>query len=287
MEDPLLRFTFVDCSTQPPIDMPLSRAFHFRDELEIMRDMLQCPRYHGDTSNVLTGFHGFNVDPTLKHAFHSTLEYPERVRVLREYLPALDHHGQQCPEHVSALIERYRAWRARDLPLLFYCARGLYDTLFARRDRRRVIEFPFTACLDATVDRTFLMYLWMAAVTVEKTLKQPIVTCISTKCKHLALDRVFHCKKLGWIQLVVQTLKTYRDAHDITCHHRAFSGAIQASEIIKELFPHLINKKETKRVIKIAFKRFVAQQNWVKVTPKVTQARVDEMLVRTNENGIK
>lgn len=262
--------------------MPLSQAFHFRDELEIMRDMLQCPRYHGDTFNVLTGFHGFNMDPTLKHAFHSTLEYPERVRVLREYLPALDHgYPETCPEQVSALINQYRAWRARELPVLFYCARGLYDTLFAHFERKRVIEFPINACLDARDERTFLMYLWMAAATDEK----PIVTCISAKCKHISLDRVHHCKQLQWLQVVVSTLKAYRDAHDIVCHHRAFSGAIQASELMKELFPALIKTKEIKRVVKIAFKRFVAQQNWVKVTPKVTQPRLDEMLVRTNENG--
>jgi hypothetical protein len=282
MSNPVLKFLFMD---KPPVEYTLEQVFHFRDELEIMRNMLQCPQYHGNTFNVLYGCHGFNLCARLKPLFHAQLEFRERVAILQQVLPALDHDDPNAPpvsETARDMIAQYRVWRQEELPTLFYCARALHDAVFRSRNRCHIMsESDYDYDDENTSTRLRRIKAYLCAVNTRYTTRGDVCQTISAHAKHLRLDCSVHATQLVQLEEIDKTLRNYKWANEfIETDDYRIANAIPTSTLMKTLFPvHFQEQAWVRRFIRQLFKCYITSKRCVIVSPKVAQT---DMLVRTN-----
>lgn len=287
--NPLLTFDFSDGHFRA---WPLTDIFHFRDELDVMRDMITCPRYHGDIGNVLTGCHGFNLCPALRVKFHGHFDMNHRQRILHDILPALDHGrkvDEEDDERCLQLITEYRAWRTAEMPFLYKAACTLFRQVFARHNRVYVILNPSTACEEHIFgdEKTFSMYLCMTAHQTKRTRAHEDED-LTHDFTVTASNSKFPENDVSHVLAIVKRFKDFASAHDTVGRPYHFSSECLAwKAALARFFPEYWkavavseHDKTTRRLVRLVFRRYIATEKYVLITPK-SQVTVDTTLTRT------
>lgn len=213
--DPELTFVCTYDGTIPPVHANLSTYFHLPEELRILKDMLQCERYHGNVSDILEGFHAFNI--ACKRDFHA-LSYDVRFDLITRVLPAMDYynHVDNVPSAALACVQTYRTWRRDVLPTHFKCANALHRAVFSHRNRVRIVpdlKPLFSAHLIPTWNM-FKMYLCLFATQTRKHREKDIVHRIDISSNTLNIHATV-CKHLHTCINIINTFERYAKTHEI------------------------------------------------------------------------
>jgi hypothetical protein len=286
--DPLLTFIFSDDSTRAPVSFPLSDIFHFREELIIMQQMLQCENYHGNVADVLTGFHGLNMDPTIRSKFHTMFSFSERKQMLQEFLPAFDHCTNiiDIPLEMLNLFKEYKAWRLQHLATRFHCANALYKQLFCYKSRI-IVLLNARSILKTFVksgkksDRMFKMLVLLSMAYSDDDNLKEVSEHISTRSRTIALNNCPWFPFHDFCYEMFERCQTFARMHEIrresTDHSHEENGLRKCKIIYKEWMP--AKPRYARLIVKFCFKYFVTAALVAEIVPR-SSGNIPEFLTR-------
>jgi hypothetical protein len=149
----MLKFTWGD-DTDHYLSCDILFRYGPRD-LDVLQDMCQVKRYHGDTYHVSTGRHGFNLcsDNEIRQAF-AQLTLAQKEDVLRIQLSSVDWStaAARNDNDIFDLIDRYYRWRQETMPTLTRCLHILFQHIFKARNPARVPGYPGATRLGRMLD---------------------------------------------------------------------------------------------------------------------------------------
>lgn len=132
-------------------------------KLVILDNMVKVEAYHGDTSNVVDGDHGFNLcdDDDIRMDFHTRYTLDQRQHILQQALPRRDHGDSLYMLADCNVLNRYLDWKSERCAQLVQVLHLIHKNMYCTRQK----TFPLGA-IYRYVNNDTCIVMW--AITLRR-----------------------------------------------------------------------------------------------------------------------